>query len=222
MKVDPELYTKYLRQENGKDVMYVKLAKALHGTLQVALLFWKNLSSYLISEGFKLNPYDNCVVNKMTKGAQQCTVLWHVDNLKLSHIAQWVLEELVTKLNGCYGEIAPLTVTRGTKHDYLGMMLDYSMPSEVMIWMDDYISDLLEEALQDMARLAATPAGDHLFKISKDPEYLGDSALELFQHHLTAKLLFLCKQAQLELQTAVAFLTTQVKCPDTNDYVKLM
>ena len=59
----------------------------------------------------------------MTKGAQ-CTVLWHVDNLKLSHIAQWVLKELVAKLNGCYGEITPLTVTRGMKHDYLGMMLE--------------------------------------------------------------------------------------------------
>ena len=68
------------------------------------------------------------------------------------------------------------------------------MPGKVMIRMDDYVSDLLEEAPQDMARMAATPAGDHLFKISKDPEYPGDSALELF-HHLTAKLLFLCKQA---------------------------
>ena len=83
---------------------------------------------------------------------------------------------------------------RGTKHDYLGMrMLDYGVPGEVMIRMDDYISDLSEEAPQDiMARMAATPTGDHLFKISKNPEYLGDLALELF-HHLTAKLLFLFK-----------------------------
>lgn len=38
-KVDPELYTKYLSKEGDKDVMYMKLAKALYGMLQAALLF---------------------------------------------------------------------------------------------------------------------------------------------------------------------------------------
>jgi hypothetical protein len=145
MKVDPELYTQYLTTENGKDVMYVKLAKALYGTLQAALLFWKDLSGYLIEEGFELNPYDNCVANKIINGTQ-CTVLWHVDDLKCSHVAQQVLEDLVAKLNARYGEIAPLTVTRGTVHDYLGMTLDYGMPGEVTIRMDDYVRDLVEEA----------------------------------------------------------------------------
>jgi hypothetical protein len=218
-KVDPELYTQYLSQENGKDVMYVKLAKALYGTLQAALLFWKDLSSYLISEGFELNPYDSCVANKMIDGAQ-CTVLWHVDDLKLSHIAQQVLEELIARLNSRYGELAPLTITRGTKHDYLGMTLDFSVPGEVTIRMDEYVSDLLEDAPADMAGTAVTPAGDHLFQISMNPEYLGDSASELF-HTFTAKLLFLCKRARPELQTAIAFLTTRVKHPDTDDYGKL-
>jgi len=84
-KVDPELYTKYLSQEKGKDVMYVRLTKALYGTLQAALLFWKDLSGYLISEGYELNPYDSCVANKIVNGTQ-CTVLWHVDDLKLLHV----------------------------------------------------------------------------------------------------------------------------------------
>jgi hypothetical protein len=34
--LDPELYTKYLSKEGEKDIMYVKLAKALYGTLQAA------------------------------------------------------------------------------------------------------------------------------------------------------------------------------------------
>ena len=102
------------------------------------------------------------------------------------------------------------------------MMLDFSVPSEVTIHMDDYMSDLLEDAPEDMAGPAVTPAGDHLFKISMNPEYLGDSASELFHTLVTAKLLFLCKRAQQpELQTAIAFLTTWVKCPDTDDYGKL-
>jgi hypothetical protein len=205
-KVDPELYSKYLSKENGKDVMYVRLAKALYGTLQAALLFWKDLSGYLISEGFELNPYDDCVANKTIAGTQ-CTVLWHVDDLKLSHVTEWVLDELIEKMNARYGEMTPLTVTKGTLHDYLGMTIDYGVPGEVMIRMDDYVSDILDEAPADMAGVATTPASDGLFKVSEDPEYLDDSASELF-HHFTAKLLFLCKWARPDIQTAVAFLTT--------------
>jgi hypothetical protein len=39
VKIDPKLYTKYIAKENGKDVIYVILQKALYGTLQAALLF---------------------------------------------------------------------------------------------------------------------------------------------------------------------------------------
>jgi hypothetical protein len=38
-KVDPELYTIFFSKESGKGVVYVRLAKALYGTLQAALLF---------------------------------------------------------------------------------------------------------------------------------------------------------------------------------------
>jgi len=53
--------------------MYVKLKKALYGTLQAAMLFWKTLTAKLVSLGFKVNPYDECVMNKIIHG-QQCTM----------------------------------------------------------------------------------------------------------------------------------------------------
>ena len=41
VKLDPSLYRKYiLENKKGKLMLYVKLAKALYGTLQAALLFW--------------------------------------------------------------------------------------------------------------------------------------------------------------------------------------
>jgi hypothetical protein len=218
-KVDPDLYTKFVTSENGTDVMYVRLAKALYGTLQAALLFWKDLSGYLVEQGFVLNPYDNCVANKMIDGTQ-CTVLWHVDDLKLSHLNQQVLEDLIETLDERYGKITPLTVTRGDIHEYLGLTLDYSVPGEVTVRMDDYVSDLLEEAPDDMDGTAVTPAAEHLFTVNENPEYLNHDDSELF-HHLTAKLLFLCKRARPDIQTAVAFLTTRVKRPDKDDYKKL-
>jgi hypothetical protein len=97
-KVDPVLYTEYLVQENGKTILYVQLDKALYGTLSASLLFWKDLTGHLLGDGFVPNPYDSCVMNKMVNGFQ-CTVLWHVDDLKISHVDGSVCEKVVDLLN---------------------------------------------------------------------------------------------------------------------------
>ena len=66
-------------------MLSVKLRKALYGILQAALLFWKLLSDIKIECGFKLNDYNKCIENKTIKG-KQCTIIWHVDDLKISHM----------------------------------------------------------------------------------------------------------------------------------------
>ena len=62
------------------------------------MLFWKNLSTALKSWGFTINLYDWCVANKMVNG-QQITVVWHVDDLKISHSYPKVVTELIAKLD---------------------------------------------------------------------------------------------------------------------------
>jgi len=134
-KVDPGEYRKFIVTEKGKSVIYVELAKALYGTLQAALLFWENLSKFLVEElGFELNPYDKCVANKIIDGSQ-CTVLWHVDDLKLSHLKEKVLDMIIAKLEERYGQEKELSITRGKIHDYLGMTIDYSEPGKVQFKM---------------------------------------------------------------------------------------
>jgi hypothetical protein len=82
--------------EGNKKVLYVALQKDLYRTLQVALLFWKNISTFLIEEmGFTMNPYDWCMVNKMING-KQCTLIWHVDDIKGSHVEQSVLDDIAS------------------------------------------------------------------------------------------------------------------------------
>jgi hypothetical protein len=218
-KVDPELYNKFLSKEKGKTVMYVQLQKALYGTLSAAMLFWKDLSGHLRSEGFKPNPYDSCVMNKMVNG-KQCTVLWHVDDLKISHVDSEVNESVLKSLNDKYREETPLTVTRGDLHDYLGMTLDYSTEGKVAIRMQDYVENMLLELPDDMSGSAVTPAAKHLFKVNKDAESLGEEQSDLF-HSVTAKILFLCKRARPDVQTAIAFLCTRVQSPGIDDYKKL-
>ena len=86
------------------------------------------MTKSLLSWGFKINPYDWCVANKTING-QQLTVVWHVDDIKISHVDKNVVRTMILKLNNRYrktasGQSVPLTVKRGNIHEYLGMTLD--------------------------------------------------------------------------------------------------
>ncbi len=158
-------------------------------------------------------------MNKMFDG-KQCTVLWHVDNLKISHMDLAVVTEVIKLLEKAFGIEAPLTKTHGKVHDYLGMTLDYSMPGVVKFTMTDYIRNMLAGLPSDMDGKAAMPAANHLFDVSPTPEILDGPQADMF-HHNVAKLLFPCKRAWPDIQTAVAFLCTQVNTPDIDECKKL-
>ncbi|KAI2491042.1 Reverse transcriptase (RNA-dependent DNA polymerase) [Fragilaria crotonensis] len=219
VRCDPKLYRKYIQIENGKEVLYVQLEKALYGTLKAALLFWRRLSAQLIKWGFELNPYDSCVANKIIDESQ-CTILWHVDDLKISHKDPNVVTDIITMLESEFGNEAPLTITRGKVHDYLGMTIDFSIDGKVMFTMIDYIKGMLEELPVDFNGTAPNPASPKLFDVDPNATQLPKSLATLF-HHNAAKLLFLCKRARPDVQTATAFLCTRVKGPDGDDYKKL-
>ena len=219
-KCDPKLYRQYVVTENNKPVLYVELVKALYGTLRAALIFWRKLTSKLVEWGFTINLYDWCVANKQING-QQCTLVWHVDDMNISHVDNKVVNGIINKLEQEFGKEAPLTTRRGKIHDYLGMTLDFSLPGKVQIKMEEYIRNMLTELPEDMEGMATTPAAEYLFKINETPTYLSDDDAMVF-HHNMAKLLFLCKWARPDLQMAVAFLSTWVKHPDQDDYKKLV
>ena len=218
-RIDPKLYRKFVVMENGKKVLYVQLEKALYGTLKAALLFWKLLSSKLIMWGFVLNPYDSCVANKDINGSQ-CTILWHVDDLKISHVDPAVVTDIIKMLESEFAKEAPLTISRGKVHEYLGMTIDYGEEGKVKFSMINYIKGMLNELPDDMTGTAPNPASQKLFEVDNMAVRLSKEIGDIF-HHNTAKLLFLCKRARPDIQTAVAFLCTRVKAPDVDDYKKL-
>jgi hypothetical protein len=168
--------------------------------------------------GFKLNPYDRCIANKMIDG-KQCTILWHVDDLKISHVNDEVIENVISTLSERYGKEAPLVVTQGKVHDYLGMMLNFSVEGKVKVIMKDYIQDMLDELpSSDMDGESVMPAGEHLFTVNENPVPLDEATAQMF-HTNTAKLLFLSKWARPDVvQPTAAYLTTRVKLPDEDDY----
>jgi hypothetical protein len=55
-----------------------------YGMMVAALQYYKKFVKSLTKQGFKLNPYDGCVANKIVKG-KQITICFHVDDCKISH-----------------------------------------------------------------------------------------------------------------------------------------
>jgi hypothetical protein len=56
--IDPKLYRKFILNEHKKPVLYIKLRKAIYGTLRAALLFWTKLTQIIREMGFTINPHD--------------------------------------------------------------------------------------------------------------------------------------------------------------------
>jgi len=158
-------------------------------------------------------------MNKTVNGVQ-CTVLWHVDDLKISCKDMSMIEDVVSKLNHEFGKFAPLKAHYGTVHEYLGMTLDFSEDGKVKIIMRDYIDKILEELPDDYIGTATTPATEKLFSVRPEADKLDKNEADFF-HTMVAKLLFLTMRSRPDILTAVSFLTTRVSHPDTDDKFKL-
>ena len=87
--------------DKGQPVIYVKLLKALYGLLLASVLFYKKLLGYLKEYGFVLQRYDSCVANKVING-KQCTIVWWFDDLKISHMDNTVVKEVIKWLKDKY------------------------------------------------------------------------------------------------------------------------
>ena len=92
---------------------------------------------------------------------------------------------------------------------------------KVKIGMTKYVQEIITEFPERIVGTAATPAANHLFSVNEQGKKLPEEMSRDF-HHTVAKLLFLCRRARPDIMTAVAFLTTWVKEPDEDDWIKLV
>jgi len=208
--------------KSGRGLMYGEMNRAVYGHMLSSILWYQKLKGHLEEWGFEMNPYDECVFNKMVDGAQ-CTILYHVDDLKVSHRDQSVIDDMASTINETFKtKTQSLSVTRGNTHDYLGIGIDYSRKDCVTFTMYDYLEDILKEADErgDMNGTAVTPASDDLFTVDESSPKLNDEMSDYF-HRVTARFLFAAKRARPDIQVAVAYLCTRVKCPTESDYHKL-
>ena len=118
--------------------------------------------------GFTINTYDWCIVNNIINGSQ-CTIVWHVHDLKLSHKDPKVIDKIIASLDDEYGKTGKMTVRRGKIHEYLGMTLDFSRPGNFIMDMEQYIDEVMKDLPKEFGGMAATPAAEHMFKTRSDP-----------------------------------------------------
>ena len=194
-------YEKYVHiNSKGKKVLYMQLRKAMYGCMKAAKLWCQEFSNYITKEmGFKLNEYDLCVANKEIDG-EQCTIIWHVDDLKISHKKESVVRSVIGKIEDKFGK---MSVNIGTKHTYVGMDFEYLDDGSVTIDMIGYLEDALEEFPEELKEFG-TPAANNIFEVDVNGERLDDEKSKTF-HRVVAMLLFVSKRARPDLQVESPF-----------------
>ena len=146
----------------------------------------------------------------------QCTVCFHVDDVMVTSEDESMLDvfEEVTKR-----KYENVSVTRGSRHSYLGRLFDFCGDFKCKVSMTGYIDRLIGE--EGIEGRAVSPATDMLFKIDPDAEKLGAAEKKRF-YSTVQRLLYLSVQFRRDITLAIAFLTTRVREPDVDDRKKLL
>ena len=98
-----------------------------------------------------------------------------------------------------------LVVTKGKVCDYLGINIDYNNKEYVKFTMYIFLEDVLDKARPDMNGQSKWPANAKLFDVDTTSTKLSICDQNCF-YHMVARLLFVAKQTQPDIQVAVAFL----------------
>ncbi len=88
----------------GQKVLLVHCLNAVYGTMVAALLYYKMFVKSLTKQGYKINLYNGCMVNKVVKG-KQVTICFHIDDCKISHKSSAVIDNTIAWLRTKYESI---------------------------------------------------------------------------------------------------------------------
>jgi hypothetical protein len=222
LEICPGVYDDFVLYEGKQKVLYVQMLMALYGMMIASLLYYKKFRKDIETIGFEVNPYDICVANRQVNGKQH-TVTWHVDDLKSSHKNPKVNDDFEAWCEFKYGSdtVGHVKVVRGTIHDYLAMILDFTEPGAMKVDMRYYIDGMLEDFPFPVKSIKTTPWTEKLFRVDPESKHLEDERRRIF-HTFTMKAMFLCKRARPDISPAIGFFSGRVKHPNEGDWMKLL
>ena len=213
--------------KKGVKQLIVQCQNALYGTMVASLLYYRKFAKILTEADFTFNPYDPCVANKIIDG-KQMTILFHVDDCKLSHVNSRQNDRMIEYLRQEYESIfedgsGKMTVSRGKVHTYLGMKLDFRRKGQVAITMFEFLREIViafEKVDPNAKGTKSSAAPSNLFVVDEDCEKLLGGMVVAF-HNMVAKILYTTKRARPDTCTPISFLTKRVRAPDKQDWAKL-
>jgi hypothetical protein len=214
-QVSPE-FSAFVDTEHNRQVLYLRLDKALYGCVRSALLWYRLFTDTLAGMGFELNPYDTCVANATIDG-RQCTVAWYVDDNKISHVNSLVVDHVIASIEAKFGVMSK---TRGRSHEFLGMNITFLDDHKVQINMSRYLKAARDSSRLNISRTAATPAAKTLYDVDASSPLLPPDEATTF-HRVVSQLLYVGLRGRPDLLVALCFLSTRVTCPTEQDQRKL-
>jgi hypothetical protein len=198
--------------EKGR--VLVTLSKAMYGTLDAAKIWYEKLTGVLHDMGFVSNKVDHCVLNKTVNG-KQCTIMLYVDDLLVTCEDASTIAEVIKQLEAAFEGDVKSCYDRDLS--YLGMHLKIERGS-ITVSMVAYLRGVLDEL--GVTGSVTTPATANLFKVNKAAQALTHREAKQF-HTTVAKLLYLAKRTRVDILLAIAFLSTRVQSPNSEDAGKL-
>ena len=105
----------------------------------------------------------------------------------------------------------------GKAHNCLGMALDFTKKGKVKVDMSECIKKTVDNFSIKTNKIEKTLEGEHSFVADENCPKLDEEQKQEF-HTVTAKGVFVCKRAGLDIQMAMEFLSTRVKEPDQDDW----
>ena len=134
-------------------------------------LIWYDFFSKTLSDlGFKLNPYERCIENKLIY-EHQCTIGWFVDKNKVSHMENNVNSTIAENIEE---KIGKLSRTTEKKHTLLDMDIDFIGGKKVTVSTPHHVDEDLEDFGETVKGNVVNPATSQLFTITSESKELDD------------------------------------------------
>ena len=151
-----------------------------------------------MKEGFQINLCDKCVANKIIN-EKQCTIAWHVDDNKLSHVGSKVVTEVIDLMKVHFGD---LTITRGKAHTFLGINTLINNEKNIEIEMKEQLKEAVSSfeisEVESMTESVTSPVARHLRETNDECEKVTTIKSESF-HSIAAEILHIMKRARPDL-----------------------